>query len=390
MHGIPSHTVCGHKEDKSCLQLAFKAKKQLYFQSCGWRACTSHTSHTWSSAHAHGTAAHISEYNWVAWARLAQAHPLLQPAHLSWNTRMFSCTHRRMRVMRGSGHWPGRMSRMPCATAHHTNTCKSRPLLCATPCCMTPPPAHARPAWRKRSNPTALVSVAEQGCTLMPPPERPKHLQSGASRAPPKAKSGKSHSASHSATVPQCHSVRLRATVPQCHRATVPQCHNATEPQCHSATEPQCHNATVPQSHSATVPQCQPQCHSVRLRASRSAGQSATQAHAGRMSEQDIPSPIWQLAPPAGGFSCSTSCAVGKHGTIVRTGRRLWATWVQAEPGRGAPADLEHLGHIPEVESVVALCRGGQQLVGDTQVHLNGGAHHGLEHAALDVCDQAA
>eukprot|EP00967_Tisochrysis_lutea_P025776 scaffold29742_cov15-Tisochrysis_lutea.AAC.1 len=41
------------------------------------------------------------------------AHAYAVSTHLSWNTRMFSCTHSRMRVTRGSGHCPGRMSRIP-------------------------------------------------------------------------------------------------------------------------------------------------------------------------------------------------------------------------------------------------------------------------------------
>ena len=38
-------------------------------------------------------------------------------AHRSWKTRMCSCTHSLVRVVRGSGHWPGLMSRMPCGVS---------------------------------------------------------------------------------------------------------------------------------------------------------------------------------------------------------------------------------------------------------------------------------
>ena len=56
----------------------------------------------------------------VSWCALVQA-VMHTAAHLSWNTRMFSCTHRRVSVALGLRHWLERMVKMPCSQRTHQN-----------------------------------------------------------------------------------------------------------------------------------------------------------------------------------------------------------------------------------------------------------------------------
>ncbi len=49
--------------------------------------------------------------------------------------------------------------------------------------------------------------------------------------------------------------------------------------------------------------------------------------------------------------------------------QRLWVLHLQA---------LDHPAEVPQVEDVVALGRGGQQLLHDCAVDLHRGAHHGI------------
>ena len=46
---------------------------------------------------------------------------------------------------------------------------------------------------------------------------------------------------------------------------------------------------------------------------------------------------------------------------------------------------LEHLGEVPQVESIVGSGRCGQQLLADSQVHLNAALDHGLQQGSLHV-----
>lgn len=46
---------------------------------------------------------------------------------------------------------------------------------------------------------------------------------------------------------------------------------------------------------------------------------------------------------------------------------------------------LEHFGEVMQVEGVVSLGRSGQQLLADTQVHLDAALHHGPQQSALHI-----